>query len=81
MKLTEFYYGPVRLPEGLAKDPSERGLYDASSLECYIKVNVNGRSIHHRSVVDREIPHAVVLRAVRSNLMKEIEKELFGGIL
>ncbi len=79
MKVLEEYYGPERL-DSLSRAPWEKSY--RPQMEAYIRVEVNGKQLHARRLVEGDRygpPYAYVMRDLRQQIMREVEREVFGS--
>ena len=79
MKVLEEYYGPERLDSSRW---DTRGASYRNQYEAYLRVEVNGKQLHVKRLVDADRygpPYSWVMRDLRHQIMREVEKEVFGS--
>jgi hypothetical protein len=82
MKVIEEYYGPERVLNNAPWNSGSYGTYGRNQMEAYLRVEVNGRMLHAKKIVEGDRygpPYAYVMRDLRRQIMLEVEKEVFGS--
>lgn len=79
MRVLEEYYGPERI-DSFSRGPWEKSYRPQH--EAYLRVEVNGKQLHVKRMVDADRygpPYSYVMRDLRQQIMREVEKEVFGS--
>ena len=84
MKVIEQYYGPVRRDpyhdiNALRPMTATEMNYFSHQMECYIRVEVNGKRLHVKSLFPRDVPAKHAIRSCQMDILQAVGKEVFGG--
>ena len=73
MKIIEQYYGPVRRHQ-----LDQHEFFNPLDMEAYVRVEVNGRILQVKTLVNKQIPAKFALADCQRQIMFAVQKEIFG---